>query len=240
MTQEERKGLWDQLLAEGWSPTKHYRDHSVQELRDNLAAVRRSKVTHNDPVSDGTEFRMQAELDALRETPADTVPGMRTNTHLASEKPIRIDDDGKIWYQDEIRKPGMAKERGKRHLTYTDPGVKTVHVRDANGSIVESFEMPGDDKKESRATIALPAYQIGLYRDPAVLGEFFKIHVYNEQRVFDIFDVERYFGGRHMIPATCKRAYADTALGYDIDSVIQAIQDEYREKVLKGEIKENA
>lgn len=240
MTQTERKALWDELIAEGWAPLKHYREYSVSELIALLDSMRKARTaSKGDPIADGIEYRMQADLDSLRETPADTVPGLRTNTH-GDDKPLRIDADGKIWYRDFIPKPGYAKERGKRHLTYSDPGVKTVHVRDANGSIVESFEMPGDQRRESRATIALPAYQIGLYRDPALLGEFFKIHVYNEARVFDIFDVERYFGGKHMIPRTCKRAYADTMLGYEIDSVLQAIEDEYRDKVLKGEIKENA
>jgi hypothetical protein len=240
VTQQERKGLWDSLTAEGWSPTKHYREYSVLELEQIQSELRSQSARQSPNSHEAFDFMAQAKLDQLRETPADTVPGIHTNTHAAQEKPLRIDADGKIWYQDEIRKSAVPKERGKRHITYIDPGVRKVEVKDANGSIVETFEMPGDERKEMRVTVALPAYQIGLYRDPTLLGEFFKIHVYNEKRVFDLFDVEAYFGGVHMVPRTVKRDYADTVLGYDIPSVIQAIQDEYREKVLKGEIKENA
>jgi hypothetical protein len=243
VTQENRKALWDELKEGGFTFTKHYRDYSEAELHDNVEQLRarnlaRARTAAEDPESELTqaEIHFQADLDALLTTPADTVPGLRTNTH-GDEKPLRIDETGKIWYRDYIPKPGYAKERGKRHITYTDPGVKTVHVRDANDSIVESFEMPGDSKRESRATIALPAYQIGCYRDPAVLGEFFKIHVYGDKQVFDLFDVQRYFGCPRQVPPVVKRDYADTMLGYDIDSVLQAINDEYREKVLRGEIK---
>jgi hypothetical protein len=236
VTQAERKALWDELLAEGWQPSKHYREHSVQELQDNLSQIRQERATKAQPTPD--DFVRQAELDALLETPADTIAGIRTST--PDEKPIRIDETGKIWYRDYIPKPGYAKERGKRVLEFIDPGVRTAHVKDGNGSIVESFEVPGNAQRPGRATIALPSYQIGLYRDPALLGEFFKIHVYGDKRVFDFFDVEKYFGGRHQIPKTCKRDYADTMLGFDIDSVIEAIDNEYRDKVLKKEIKEIA
>ena len=60
---------------------------------------------------------------------------------------------------------------------------------------------------------------------------------YNGAAGFDFFDVEKYWGGPRMVPQTCKRIYVSTTLCYDIDSVIQAINDEYREKVLRGEIK---
>lgn len=236
MTQQERKGLWDALLAEGWSPTKHYREHSVQELQDQLVAVRAAKAqTKTETSDDSAAYRIEAEIDALREVPADTVPGIRLNTH-GEEKPLRIDADGKIWYKDEIGKPATPTERGKRILDYVDPGVKTVHVRDSNGSIVESFEMPGEQKRIAQAKVSLPAYQTGLYRDPALLGEFFKIHTYRGKQVFDLFDVQRYFGGPRAVPQVCKRDYTDTVLGYDIESVLQAIQDEYREKLKNGEL----
>ncbi|AYD86186.1 hypothetical protein SEA_BURRO_43 [Microbacterium phage Burro] len=238
MTQAERKAVWDKLLTSGWVPEKHYRDYSQSQL-ESLWLQRQGGSTapteRPEGAPDPSEIRFQADVDFLRETPRDTVPGLRLNTH-GDEKPLRIDDDGKVWYRDEITKASYPKERGKRIIEYVDPGVKTQVIRDSNGSIVESFEMPGDQHRVSQAKISLPAYQIGLYRDPAVLGEFFKIHVYNEKRGFDIFDVEKYFGGRHQIPQTCKRDYVDTVLVYTIDSVIQAIQDDYREKLKNGEL----
>ena len=248
MTQLERKALWDQLKEAGFTFTKHYRDYSVPELINALNTLRaeqaqqraaRARTVADNPEDEVSlsqdDIYFQADLDALREVPADTVPGIRLNTH-GEEKPLRIDADGKIWYKDEIGKPATPTERGKRILDYVDPGVKTVHVRDSNGSIVESFEMPGEQKRIAQAKVSLPAYQTGLYRDPALLGEFFKIHTYRGKQVFDLFDVQRYFGGPRAVPQVCKRDYTDTVLGYDIESVLQAIQDEYREKLKNGEL----
>ena len=240
MTQAQRKELWDELKSAGTTFSRHYRDYSVSELEGMVAQLRRPTQSPLSPNSEGeipdqNEIHFQADLDNLREQTPDTIPGLRTNTH-GDQVPLRIDETGKIWYQDEIVKSAFPKERGKRILDYVDPGVRTVHIRDTNGSIVESFEMPGDQKKVSQARISLPAYQIGLYRDPALLGEFFKIHVYREKRVFDLFDVQKYFGGPRMVPQTCKREYTDTVLGYEIESVLQAIQDEYREKLKNGEL----
>ena len=248
MTQIERKALWDQLKEAGFTFTKHYRDYSVSELINELDTLRaeqaRQRTARARTVADNPEEELQlsqediffqADLDALRETPADTVPGIRLNTH-GDDKPVRIDPDGKVWYRDEVGKPATPVERGKRILDYIDPGVKTVHVRDGNGSVVESFEMPGDQKRIAQAKVSLPAYQTGLYRDPALLGEYFKIHTYRGKGVFDLFDVQKYFGGPRMVPQVCKRDYTDTVLGYDIESVLQAIQDEYREKLKNGEL----
>ncbi|QIN93926.1 hypothetical protein HWD16_gp43 [Microbacterium phage Arete] len=235
MTQAERKAAWDRLIELGWVPNKHYRDYNQADLELRLqqmsaAGITPESVERPDGAPDPSEIRFQADVDHLRETPPDTVPGLRLNTH-GDEKPLRIDDDGKVWYRDEITKASYPKERGKRVIEYIDPGVRTQVIRDSNGSIVESFEMPGDQHRVSQAKISLPAYQVGLYRDPALLGEFFRIHVYQERRGFDLFDVEKYFGGKHQIPSVCKRIYVDTVLCYDIDSVIQAIQDEYRENL---------
>ena len=241
MTQAERKAVWDKLVHSGWVPTKHYRDYNQVELEslwlNRQAAPVRAEQEEERPEGAPTtnDILFEADYEALREQKPDTVPGLRTNTH-ADERPLRIDETGKVWFKDEILKASYPKERGKRVIDYVDPGVKTVHVRDQNQSIVESFEMPGDQKRISQARISLPAYQIGLYRDPALLGEFFKIHVYNDKTGFDLFDVEKYFGGKHQIPSVCKRTYVDTVLCYDIDSVLQAIQDEYREKLKNGEL----
>ncbi|USH45490.1 hypothetical protein SEA_DOTI_43 [Microbacterium phage DoTi] len=234
MTQAERKAVWDKLVNDGWVPEKHYRDYSQQQLEalwlDRAGGGHRAQAERPEGAPDPTDIRFQADVDHLRETPPDTVPGLRLNTH-GDEKPLRIDADGKVWYRDEITKASYPKERGKRVIEYIDPGVRTQVIRDSNGSIVESFEMPGDQHRISQAKISLPAYQVGLYRDPALLGEFFRIHVYQENRGFDLFDVEKYFGGKHQIPQVCKRKYVDTVLCYDIDSVLQAIQDEYRENL---------
>src|SRR5690606_38416308 len=107
----------------------------------------------------------------------DTVAGLRTNTH-GPDDPIRVDENGLIWYQDEVRKAAFPKPRGRRVLKYNDPGVKTVTVR--NGEYLETFEMPGEGVgRPSEARITLPSYQVGIYKDPKLP---FKIVTYDGQR----------------------------------------------------------
>jgi len=238
VTQATRKALWDELRDTGYVFTKHYRDYSEQELADLVAERRRPvQAPQTEQAPDQARIHLEAEIEQLRATPPETQAGKSMNRHEGFTKPIRIDEAGRLWYQDEIRKPDYAKPRERRVLRYIDPGVKTVVRKDQNGSIVESFEVPGDEQREAEAKIMLPSYQIGCYRDPALLGEFFKIHVYNNKEVFDLFDVQAYFGGPRAVPASVKRDYADTVLGYDIQSVIQAIDDIYRQKLKDGEIK---
>ena len=239
MTQQERKALWDLAVELGYTPQKHYREHSVDELRELVLQLsptpaREAASPAAEDASLGDIFA-QAQADFLREVPPETEAGR--NVPADGETIIRIDADGKQWIMDEVRKPSFPKPRGRIIREYIDPGVKTVEVTDNRGSVVERYEMPGDEKRRSEVKITAPSYQVGIYRDPAVLGEFFKIHTYNGAEGFDFFDVEKYWGGRRLIPATCQRIYVSTTLCFEINSVIAAINDEYREKVLRGEIK---
>ena len=233
MTQQERKALWDELLEIGWRPAKHYREHSIDELKMHLNSYRQAPPLQSEQPADQSILD-QARYDQLREAEPEEIAGIRRSD---GEEVIRIDADGKQWIMDEVRKPGYPKPRGRIVREYIDSGVKTVEIKDQNGSVVERYEMPGEERTRSQVKITAPSYQVGIYRDPAVLGEFFKIHTYNGAAGFDFFDVEKYWGGPRMVPQTCKRIYVSTTLCYDIDSVIQAINDEYREKVLRGEIK---
>ena len=239
MTQQERKALWDEALELGYVPQRHYREHSVDELRTLVRQfqLRKTLVSAEslpETVDPRDDILQQARYDQLREAEPEEIAGIRRSD---GEEVIRIDADGKQWIMDEVRKPGYPKPRGRIVREYIDSGVKTVEIKDQNGSVVERYEMPGEERTRSQVKITAPSYQVGVYRDPAVLGEFFKIHTYNGAAGFDFFDVEKYWGGPRMVPQTCKRIYVSTTLCYDIDSVIQAISDEYREKVLRGEIK---
>jgi hypothetical protein len=79
--------------------------------------------------------------------------------------------------------------------------------------------------------ITLPSYQVGIYKDPRFP---FKIHTYNGREGFNLFEVEHYYGGSELVPATCKRVYIENDLCYDVRSVIQSIQNEYRQLQLMG------
>lgn len=176
MTQQEKKALWDELTNAGVKPHKHYREYTtdelkvgVQQLHEKLAALAPSPEPEiaGDPFSfpDDDELLAHQTTRANQHREPDQHAGLRTN--LPEDEAIRIDEFGVTWYQDEVRKPGFAQPRGRRKVTYEDPGVRKVELKDANGSMVESFEMPGDQKRIEEARVTLPSYQVGIYKSPA-------------------------------------------------------------------------
>jgi hypothetical protein len=161
----------------------------------------------------------------------DELPGQRINDN--SSGPIRIDDKGREWYQEEVRKPAYPKPRGRRVLKYVETGVKTETVR--NGEYIETFEVAGEMQgRPAEVKITLPSFQVGIYKDPRFP---FKIHTYNGREGFDLFEVQKYYGGAELVPASCKRVYIENNLCYDVRSVIQTIQAEYRQLQLQKGIR---
>ena len=159
------------------------------------------------------------------------MPGQRLNTK-SEDDPIRIDDEGRAWYQEEVRKPAYPKPRGRRVLKYMERGVMTETVQ--NGEYVETFEVAGVGAPHpAEVKITLPSYQVGIYKDPRYP---FKIHVYNERTGFNLFEVHDFYGGAELVPAECKRIYIENDLCYDVRSVIRAIQNEYRQLQLMGKV----
>jgi len=160
---------------------------------------------------------------------ADQVAGLRMQTHGADD-PVRIDSHGRIWYQDEVRKPATPRPRARRVLQYKDPGVKTIENRNQLGLLEESFEVAGDEVQDMTVKITLPSWQVGIYKDPSMP---FRIHVYNDVRGFSRRDVVKYYGGSDHVPSTVKTVYVGSDLCYDIKSVRDTIDREYRERVLR-------
>jgi hypothetical protein len=157
--------------------------------------------------------------------------GQRQNSK-AEDEPIRVDDAGRLWFQEEIRKPSYPKARGRRVMTYTDPGVTTQTVK--NGDFIESFEVAGTEVgRTSEVKITLPSYQVGIYKDPRFP---FRVHTYNGIEGFDLFEVADYYGGRELVPAEVKRIYVENVLCYDIRTTVRAINDEYRQLQLTGKV----
>ena len=68
------------------------------------------------------------------------MPSQRLNTQ-GEDEIIRIDEQGRQWLQEEVRKPAYPKPRGRRVLTYMETGTQTQTVK--NGEYVESFEVAG-------------------------------------------------------------------------------------------------
>jgi hypothetical protein len=167
----------------------------------------------------------------VRAQDPEEMPGQRLNTQPEDE-PIRIDDLGRAWYQEEVRKPPYPKPRGRRVLKYMESGVKVETVQ--NGEYVETFEVAGEGSPHpAEVKITLPSYQVGIYRDPRFP---FKIHCYSDREGFDLFQVQEFYGGAELVPAECKRVYVENDLCYDIRSVVRAIQNEHRQLQLMGKV----
>jgi len=225
MGQADKAALWRELKEAGVEFPLHYREYTT----DELLAIRNKLVAEND-AGDGEaapESRHYLPQDLPRSDEADELAGLRQNTHSADE-PIRVDSNGLIWYQDEVRKAAFAKPRGRRLLKYRNTGTKSVTVK--SGDYTETFEMPGEGRGISEARITLPSHQEGIYRDPKLP---FRIYVYNDRRGFDFFEVQAFYGGEDLVPIEIKRVYVGSILCYDIRTTIRAIQSEYRERVLQ-------
>lgn len=234
--------LYRALKAEGAQLGKSYAQYTVPELQAGYDALVAAGVAPRDVA----EHRANQQHNATTSSVAAPVPdsiklpvvpkdpaemaGQRLNTKDPDE-PIRIDPEtGYIWYQEEITKPAFPKPRGRRVLRYLERGTKQVTVR--NGDYTETFEVAGDQAaREQEVRVTLPSYQVGLYKDPRYP---FRIHVYNGKRGFDLFEVQKYYGGAELVPPECKRMYVENVLCYDPRTVIRAIQTEYRQLQLQG------
>lgn len=161
------------------------------------------------------------------------MPGQRLNQQEEWE-PIRTDEEGRIWYQEEVLKPSFAKPRGRRVLQYTDTGVQTKTVKDEKG-FVETFEVAGTmQRRPSEVKITLPSYQVGIYKDRRFP---FKIHTYAGRQGFDLDEVQNYYGGAELVPETVKKEYVENVLCYNIRTVVRAIEFEYRQLQLQGKVR---
>lgn len=240
----ELKEAYDKLVEAGAAPVLQEKKPKPEEQVMWEQAEVSSDKHANDEIANSFQqmgvarpaSRPQTQVQRRVRNPIDTskpeVAGVRMNTH-APDEPLFIDEDGIEWFQREVRKPAFPKPRGRRVLQYVEHGTKTETVK--NGEYLESFEI-SDDRAPGRTSevkITLPSYQTGIYKDPRLP---FKIHVYNDQRGFDLFDVWEYFGGETLVPDGCKRIYISNDLCYDIRSVINTIEAEYRQLKLQRRI----
>jgi hypothetical protein len=173
----------------------------------------------------------QQALPPTRDRDPNEMPGQRLNTH-GDDEPIRVDEQGRLWYQEEVQKPAVPRPRGRRVLQYQDTGTRmeTVQV----GEYTESFEVAGNGPaRASEIKITLPSYQVGIYRDPRFP---FKIHTYAGADGFDLFEVRDYYGGAELVPPSIKHIYVSNSLCYDIRTTIQTIEAEYRHLQLQGKV----
>ena len=151
--------------------------------------------------------------------------GLTFNTHKPDD-PLRVDFDGRVWFQDEVMKPAIPKRRMVRAVRYQDTGVKTVERRTEDGHLDERFEVSGDQAREMEVKITLPSWQVGIYKDPRLP---FRVHVYNGVRGFSWSDIVIHYGGMDLVPSTIKRLYVGQDLCFDIRSTRETMEREYRD-----------
>lgn len=228
MAQTHKAALYNMLKASGQPVEKRYIHYTVDELE---AALKKAGIDVSAlPVDESTPAEHEG-IEQRNTADPNELPGQRDNIKHPDE-PIRVDDKGRIWLQEEVRKPAYPKPRGRRVLKYLETGSTTETVQ--NGDYIETFEVAGTQaSRPAEVKITLPSYQVGIYRDPRFP---FKIHCYNEREGFDLFDVQEFYGGAELVPAGVKRVYIENELCYDIRSVVQAIQAEHRQLMLTRRI----
>lgn len=248
MSQSEKAAYFQALKSEGVSFDKHYREYKTEELRSAYIQLTGHDLepvappVRTNPAYDEPEFIVppaappapQPSVTMVPRKSADPneLPGQRMYSK-ADDEPIRVDDEGRVWYQEEIQKPGFAKPRARRVLKYLETGV-VEQTETGKDGYVETFEVAGTAPGvTAEVKVSLPTYQVGIYKDPRFP---FRIHTYNGMQGFDFFEVQDYYGGSELVPAECKRMYVENVLCYDIRTVIRAIQTEYRQLQLAGKV----
>jgi hypothetical protein len=252
MASPEKSTLYQARKASGVPLTRPYVEYTIDQLKAELAELQQAPepevvtvdlegmaqayqalIAEESPEEARPE-PPEAPVEPLRANAPDPreMPSQRLNT-AAEDEVIRIDDEGRHWIQEEVRKPAYPKPRGRRVLKYMEKGVETKTVQ--NGEYVETFEVAGEGVgKPAEVKITLPSYQVGIYRDRRFP---FKVITYDGRSGFALEDVQAYYGGSELVPAECKRTYIENVLCYDVRSVIRAIQNEHRHLQLTGRLK---
>lgn len=238
MSSHRKSQLFNQLKASGATLTSSYAKYTMEKMEHELEAmgipippVEEVRVIEPEMLSAGPPPEVWRKEPEVRPADPNELPGQRLNTNTLDDV-IRVDEQGRRWHQEEVRKPAYPKPRGRRVLTYLETGVRRETVK--SGEYVESFEVAGNEvSRPAEVKITLPSYQVGIYTDPRFP---FKIHCYDGRQGFDFNEVQTYFGGSELVPESCKRVYIENELCYDIRSVVRTIQEAHRQLQLTGRL----
>lgn len=234
---DDKASLYRGLKEAGVEFDKPYRNLTLEDL--TAAAAEHDRQTAPEPAESepapASFFGLASEPEPEPEPPkqpvsqaAATLPdGVRP--HIFDDlEPLRTDEHGRVWFQEEVRKPATPRSRGRRVLRYFDTGVKKETVQ--SGEYTETVEVAGDGQaRELTVKITLPSYQVGIYKDRRFP---FRVVCYNGNEGFHLFEVQQFYGGAELVPPEIKRKYVENVLCYDIRSVIAAIVREDRERTL--------
>ena len=229
MSQSDKSTLYQALKAEGVEFSKQFREYKTEELAAAWAELRTTRPHLPEDPSDGPA---PAESNGIKLPVREADPTVMAGELTVPEgEPIRQDEQGRIWYQEEVLKAGYAKPRGRRVLRHDNPGFRTETKQ--IGDYTESYEVAGEARAAGEIKITLPSYQVGIFKDPRFP---FKVHTYNGQQGFDLNEVRSFYGGAELVPAEIKRKYVENVLCYDIPTTIRAIQTEHRQLQLAGKV----
>ena len=228
MSQGDKSALYKALTQAGWKPEKHYREYSTSDL-ETIANQMLGEAARTKPADPEPKGPIRQEPPRSRQEPSRPAAPVVADMGI----PIRVDPDGKVWYADEVRKLASPGPRKRRKLSYVDRGTKVETVQ--IGQFMESFEVAGSDVRTEEVKITLPTYQVGLYRDPRLP---FLIHIYNNNRGYDLFEVIKYYGNSaDLVPQEIQKTYVGNDLCYDIKTTNRAIENEARQLRMRGLLK---
>lgn len=240
----ERAALWGIVKAAG-ADTKPYINYSTDELREIVKTLRPAPVEDQRPPVPRPDIEnpfpddpIVPERDTLGPPPAkpvlsnmpspDELPGMRKNTHDGLTV-LRIDEAGRQWLQEEVRKGAFARPRFRRVLRQRSTNVVQQTVQ--NGEFTETFEVPGTEERVSEIRVTLPTYQVGRFRHP---NHPFTILTYDGREGYDFEEVCRMFGGADLVPMGAQRIYIANQIAFDIRTTVRVIEAEFRKQQMQG------
>lgn len=215
MASTDRSELWQALKAAGYPFTKKYNEYTSDELKaiyNDLLAQQAAKTGVTGGHKDKDELPTQRRADKLT--------------------PIRTDEQGRVWFQEEIQKSSLARPRGYRVFREIGTGVKTVTI-DSDDGYTETIEIPDGSRKPLEVKVGIPTWQVGIYKDPQYP---FRVVEYRSSRGFLRDDVERFFGGPDVLPEGVETMYVGNLLAYPIREVIVAIQREFNQLQKRGSV----
>lgn len=215
MASTSRSELWQALKAINYPFTKKYAEYTVDELEaihQQLLKQAEAKTGVVGRAKDQSEVPTQRRADELT--------------------PIRTDETGRIWFQEEIQKSSLAKPRGYRVFREMGTGVKLETI-DSGDGYTETIEVPDGTRKPLEVKVGIPTWQVGIYKDPQFP---FRIVEYRTARGFYRQDVEEFFGGPDVLPENIKTSYVGNLLCYPIRDVVIAINREYNMLQKRGSV----
>lgn len=215
MASTDKSELWQVLKAAGYPFEKKYQHYTADELKaiyNQLLAEQAARTGVQGAAKDHDELPTQRRSEELT--------------------PIRTDELGRVWFQEEIQKSSLAKPRGYRVFREIGTGVKTIKINSEDG-YTEEIEVPDGSRKPLEVKVGIPTWQVGIYKDPQFP---FLVVEYRSKRGFRRQDVEAFFGGPDVLPEGLETTYVGNLLCYPIRETVVAVQREYNLLQKRGSV----